>query len=614
MGLFMPPADVGGSRSDILLGRALCRCMSMGWLLLCGLVVALAPLTLLIWNRDWFFTPIGYIDPWYYVGFAHYYANSHFLPGAYKLARLPWVLSGWLAYHLFPPLTAAYVLHGSYLVLSVGAMFATAYLAFNDLLVALTAALLLGFLPPFQGSGGWDYNNTPAGAFDLVTTALLQWAIVAPAWRGRAMALCGAAFALTVHCNITFINFLPVLLVHYSASIWYAERRARGRATYLWPWLYGIAGAVGITAVLCAINAAVGRGPWFFLPLVKIVLRYTSEPKFQAVWWRPWSDWLLNSEFAYCALPFAIVIAGGVALARKSLPLSLQRVTAVLFIGEGIFLVLLWAAWQAQGQTALNIDYFAYPLFVPSILSVASIMFLGTRPLSRRVAIMLAFIAYCLLVFGLIFGWHYRLAQFFPAATKAWLLVPMVLILAALVLHRIFRGGLLGWLAFFVFFSVANATIPANSSDLLAGHAEAQCHLRAVLDETIINAMTTIAAVDPSFAKQHIWFDEKENMTPLPDCQISMSNLGYSIEGSGGWPYLAGAFPVPPINGIPEPDLLANARAQSVLVVPTDNPKTIEALKSRLEAVGGTVTTLERHAVGAGPIKLDLYVLHLGMR
>lgn len=599
------PVKVGPSRD-----RKMARALAF------GIVVALAPLTLLIWNQDWFLTPIGFIDPWHYVGFFHFYGDPHFWPGGYKLARLPWILSGWLAFHLFPPLTAAYVLHGSFLVLAVGAMFATAYLAFDDLLVALAAALMLGFLPSFHGSGGWDYHNTAAGAFYLLTAAFLQWAIVTPARRGRAMVFCGAAFALTVHSNVTFINFLPVLAVHYGASIWYAERRAQRLATYLWPWLYGIGAGIGITAVLCVINIAVGRDPWFFLPLVKIVLRYTRDSSLQAAWWQPWSIWAFSPICAYIAVPVAATVVGAITLTLRRSPLSMRRVTAILFIAEAIFLLLLWALWEIQGQTALDIDYFGYPLIPPSILALASILFLGEGRVPRGANIILGLIAYIFLSAALVLGWRHWVLRLVPAAANAWPLVPTILIVFAMLLFRVLRSSVIGWLAFFAVFALANGTLPYARDPLRepsSYQADARCRLGPALDETVVNTMKAIAAADPGFAKARMWFDEKEHLTPVPGCDVAMHALGYSIEGTG-WFYLTKPFPLPPVEAIPDNDLVASAQAQLVVVVPTANPDTIVALKARFEAAGVAVTRLERHAVGVSPIKLDLYVLNLGKR
>ncbi|HEU4690271.1 MAG TPA: hypothetical protein VFS23_17990, partial [Vicinamibacterales bacterium] len=77
-----------------------------------GLIATVAPLALLLSNSDWFFTREGYLDPWNYVGLFHHYLDPDYLPEDYKLARLPWILVGFLVNSVLPPVPAAYVLHG----------------------------------------------------------------------------------------------------------------------------------------------------------------------------------------------------------------------------------------------------------------------------------------------------------------------------------------------------------------------------------------------------------------------------------------------------------------------------------------------------------------------
>src|SRR5262245_6847676 len=133
-----------------------------------ALLVSFAPLGLLLFNTDWIFTPAGYLDPWHYVGFFHEYLNPAYSSGAYKLARLPWILAGYLVNSLLPPLPAVYVLHGLFLCVTSLALFIGLYALLGRLALAAVAATALGFYTHAHGSGGWDYHNTAAGAFYLL--------------------------------------------------------------------------------------------------------------------------------------------------------------------------------------------------------------------------------------------------------------------------------------------------------------------------------------------------------------------------------------------------------------------------------------------------------------
>ncbi len=43
-------------------------------------------------NDDWMFSPIGWVDAWYYVGYGLKYNDPSFLDTYYKISRLPWIL------------------------------------------------------------------------------------------------------------------------------------------------------------------------------------------------------------------------------------------------------------------------------------------------------------------------------------------------------------------------------------------------------------------------------------------------------------------------------------------------------------------------------------------
>src|SRR5215469_3743927 len=58
------------------------------------------------------FSPIGYLDPWFYTGyFTHFnYIVAHY-GATYYVSRLPWILPGLLAYKIATPLFANAVLN-----------------------------------------------------------------------------------------------------------------------------------------------------------------------------------------------------------------------------------------------------------------------------------------------------------------------------------------------------------------------------------------------------------------------------------------------------------------------------------------------------------------------
>src|SRR5687768_6877806 len=131
----------------------------------------LSPLVLLLGSTEWLYTPEGYLDPWDYVGCFLSYGHPDFLPGRYKLARLPWILSGWMVHRVFADVAASHVLHLGYLIASTAGMYVLVRQLFSSTTIAGLTAILLGFYTHFHGSGGWDYHNAAAGAFHIWSLA-----------------------------------------------------------------------------------------------------------------------------------------------------------------------------------------------------------------------------------------------------------------------------------------------------------------------------------------------------------------------------------------------------------------------------------------------------------
>src|SRR5690349_12691107 len=104
--------DQGKSMSSSLSAGARAQSISAQASHLKPIAVLIAmPLVMASLGREWLYTPIGYLDPWYNVGFFMFYQDPAFLPDHYKLQRLPWLLPGWALYHTVGPLAANFILH-----------------------------------------------------------------------------------------------------------------------------------------------------------------------------------------------------------------------------------------------------------------------------------------------------------------------------------------------------------------------------------------------------------------------------------------------------------------------------------------------------------------------
>src|SRR5262245_22024737 len=78
------------------------------------LVLAVVAMTAIA-CQNWMFDPLGNTDAFKYVG--SFVSFEHIDPAIldYKTARLPWILPGFVSYHLFGPVAGHYVLQMTFL-------------------------------------------------------------------------------------------------------------------------------------------------------------------------------------------------------------------------------------------------------------------------------------------------------------------------------------------------------------------------------------------------------------------------------------------------------------------------------------------------------------------
>lgn len=381
------------------------------------LCLTLAPILVALIHDDWLFTPIEYLDPWYNVGFFLNYFDPQFMPGHYKESRMSWLAPGYLAYQLFGPLAANYVLHlGSLIAAAVLVYLTLARLVSRN--AAFIAAALLCAYYPFHNSGGWDYQTTPAGAFYALTLYLLTRGAQSKR-PGPWLVGAGAAFGGAFHADILFVNTALGLAALYLAAA--ARKPSVKELATVAGW--GLLGFVMLTQVLSAVAISAGRSPMFYKPIIDIVFSYTADPhRHMGAWWLPTSSgWFLKRAGAAYLLPLAgIALAGLAALTGYAFKWSRRdKVRAegadvlvqMALIGQFVFLFGLWCLWQAIGHVALQPDYFAYPLIVPAFVALGAMIGpAGWRELIALAAAMAALMLSSLIGPAGLPLWDWRLA------------------------------------------------------------------------------------------------------------------------------------------------------------------------------------------------------------
>lgn len=176
------------------------------------------PLVLAGLNSNWIFTPPkGNIpDPWFYLA---YFRNLYKLAPAfpsitrYFIDRVTWNVPGYWVYHLFPPVTANYVLHLAVYYTAVFSLFGILSILFNRR-TALVSALLMGSYPWFLRAAGWDYLDGLGLAQMLLLLYLLTVGAHSSRWK-QWLFLAGLVHASLIITNIFWIGFAPSWIVFF---------------------------------------------------------------------------------------------------------------------------------------------------------------------------------------------------------------------------------------------------------------------------------------------------------------------------------------------------------------------------------------------------------------
>jgi len=585
-------APVSGARAETdRLSSSLQRTTRQEWVAV--LAACASPLFLLIGSRDWLLTPRTSIDPWMYVAFFYHYANPDYLPGQYKLARLPWILSGWLVHRVVSGPAAAYVLHATFLISGGCAFFVLLRMLFGNFRLALLGAMLIVFYVPFHGSGGWDYHNTAAGPLYL-------WALVTAtlaAVHGGALRtlLAGVMAALAVHTNITYGVFLPVLAAHYL----FVHRSIAGRfpswRSIATAALWATIGAVGVTALLSAINFMVGREALFFSKLLGITLRYTGDTRYLAGWWQPWSaGWFWRSRHLALAT-VTVPLSLAVLVTRRAAPVLRSRARLVAL--EFLIMAVVWTAWQFAGNLTIQWNYFMFPLqphVLLALMSVAAVQ-LTAIPVWLLVATPVFF------VLPLSLGLEQSFATVWPLASTG-LVAPAVCFLGA---------GAAMWipsavrvLTFVVLFAVGNATL-ATESYFIRG-----CHDTVDAYSAIVAANLFVTESDPPLARTFLWFEEPQATATSVNCPLTVTEIGYSLAGTGIH-YIVNPFPMPTPGKIPAEVLRTVAGYKSNMAIVSIGPASVEAFERRAHEVDVDAVPFKSRQFAVRGARFDVTLLHL---
>ena len=592
----MVGADAVGIASDEKNPR---RRFPSSHLVMAALLATLAPLVLLIANRDWFFSPEGFLDPWQYVGFFRLYEDLDYSPEDYKLARLPWILVGYGITRSAPTMAAAYLLHGIFLCALPLTLFGATYALLKRISLAGVLAMCVGFYTHAHGSGGWDYHNTPSGPLYLATL----WVAVLPSSLGggaAALTLAGALAALTAHTNITMVSLFPALIyLHLVASREENGRWPSGRMLFArigWAFV----GALLATAVLGGINWMVGRDFVFFTGLARKVVSFLTGPPAG----RPFSEsqWVLTS--GYLALLAAIFVSGIVSLARgrratRDENREVPRALIIQFLGVAICAI----AGQSLGQPLLDWgDNLVYALNLSAFLAVAGLLWRAwpeslERSWALTTAAAGAALAICLV------GSAPGLSRVAALLAPSIVLTGSIVFVAAVAAH-LWRPSVAAIWWFVALFAIGNRLVATSPQSYAA---DDPCKVQPAIYSAIVDAASRLVSIDPVYRRVAIWFDENELISPLPGCPVRLGSMGYSIQSMTSMASVTKPFPMPAVDDVPEQAIRHMQDSDAILTIVSDRPESVRKWEHRLAALGLARRELDRFRV---PVLESGFTIH----
>ena len=174
-------------------------------ILVAGIVLIL-PIIVIVCSKFPLYNPVGYLDPWFYTGYFNNLAELYKWFGpTYYLSRLPWIVPGYIAYHLLPAKWAYFALHGCFLYL--GGIFTYLILRSRyDRLVGIVGYALLVANPLYLMSQSWEYVDGPGIVYLLAGMYFFE---SSRRWKSGylALGLAGAFWMFAINCNFVFVIF-----------------------------------------------------------------------------------------------------------------------------------------------------------------------------------------------------------------------------------------------------------------------------------------------------------------------------------------------------------------------------------------------------------------------
>jgi hypothetical protein len=512
----------------------------------------LTPAVLLAASNDAFgFDVAGYLDSFVYVGYFWHYPEHLWVfddNSNYKISRLPWILPGYVIHALTGPILASFAL--AYLSIVIGSV--ALYLLVRDGLDSRGSAAITSVAWACctwaHGNGGWNYQVLVATGYYLMACWLVVRAARGPSPRSAALAA-GVFFAAASHTHLFLVTFAPLLAALHVAAL-PPENRSRIYRSALAALLV-IAGGVGLTVVLAAVNGITGGAWLFFMPQIEQAMKVT-DPAYDH-WWKGNASLWLPAAY-YLVIPLALMMAGLMALFRhRGAPERRLSLTLV---------ALAWAAFGimcyfqfARRLTTLDYGYVAFVLYPHAFACLGVVLSQAMRE-ARRPALLVGVVS-ALILGTLLLLLPSPLPQMMNALSQSlgllkWAppVAPMAVCLLGVVTMLLVRGSS-RVLLFAVWFAIVNAWIapvPLAYGIGTPGYQQSMLRLFREADR-----VTT--AIDPTLIGIKYWMSSEVVTTPTGE--VLSSSVFNSFVATRAWftNLLGRTSPSPPIEKLTLADL-----------------------------------------------------------
>ena len=570
-------------------------------------LVALSPFLLLLFNTEWFYDPLGWIDTYIFLGYFKHYLDPTFFPYDYKIARLPWILIGYVFNLLLPIVAAQTLLHVLCFSAAIAAMFLLVYQLFRSSVLATFISMALGFYTYFHGNeaAGWEYHNVPGGAFSLILMLLLAKTKMSGVKRAR-LAVIGIVATVCVLVNPLLINFAPLLLVSLIRDI----KRTRIFASILYRIFWVAVGSLATIVALMSVNYLSGHQPNFlqnqFLFISSQLHHNPAHVPFSA-------EWL--SESVHLSIPMTIALAGlcvSLLYARSIRTVSIPQFSALIVISLYIATLSVWMFWQYAGQEALTPEYFFYPQIPFCFLALAGFLYLGNSNCFALSSVLVGIFTAIAFIVPLCLVDVSAWVKATTSGVTSWLSVQTAIVVAVgLAAYLIANGSKTAFLVLVALLGIANSMTPWRPWYAY----DSSCKLNTDAFRAIAAATDAIGRLSRKAEERRVWFEWEEVFYPLPQCPMRVDYLAQSIAAANAYFFptqFPGTAPLPAPEVIPQAAVTQAEQLGLTIIVITRNESNVTRLQKRFIEAGGALELIDREVIKSGPIEFNIFALRAG--